>query len=113
MGEWPDPPQRDRDWIVFQPVSPEQNKKTVAAVRAGLAQYHHFDPKDDKATPEWDTVEDGRELRQFTTALDVLLGLIGALTLGVAGVGVMNIMLASVTDRTREMGLRTAPRPRP
>jgi putative ABC transport system permease protein len=73
-----------------------------------LARRHHFNPKDDKATPEWNTIEDSKELRQFSFALQVLLGLIGALTLGVGGVGVMNIMLVSVTERTREIGLRKA-----
>jgi|SRR5689334_20234322 len=99
---------RDPDMIVFQPVTPELHRKALESVRAVIARLHHFDPKDDKATPEWDTVENAEELAQFSIALQVILGVIGALTLGVGGVGVMNIMLVSVTERTREIGLRKA-----
>ncbi len=96
------------DMIVFQPASAELDKKALAAVREVLARRHHFNPADEKATPMWDTIENQEEISQFTIALEVLLGFIGALTLGVGGVGVMNIMLVSVTERTREIGLRKA-----
>ena len=100
--------QRDPDSIVFEPDSPELHIKALQAVRAVLANRHHFDPKDDKAVPDWDTVEDSQQIMQFSTALELLLGIIGAMTLGVGGVGVMNIMLVSVTERTREIGLLKA-----
>ena len=99
---------RDPDMIIFQPTAPELNKKALAAVREVVARRHHFDPKDEKATPEWDTIEDRAMINAFSLGLQAVLGLIGAVTLGVGGVGVMNIMLVSVTERTREIGLRKA-----
>ncbi len=99
---------RDPGMIVFQAADPAEHKKVVDAVRASLARHHNFDPRDEKATPTWDTIENQEELSQFSIALQILLGVIGALTLGVGGIGVMNIMLVSVTERTREIGLRKA-----
>ena len=100
--------QRDPGSIVFQPSSPDLHLKAVQAVRTVLAQRHHFDPRDEKAMNAWDTVENSKDIMQFSFALQVLLGIIGAMTLAVGGVGVMNIMLVSVTERTREIGLMKA-----
>jgi len=99
---------RDPDMIIFQPAAAELHKKALAAVRQVIARRHHFDPRDEKATPEWDTIDSRAEITGFSLGLQAVLGLIGAVTLGVGGVGVMNIMLVSVTERTREIGLRKA-----
>jgi len=104
---------RDPDEIIIQPTAPELNKKALMAVREVLARRHHFDPKDDKATPEWDTIEDRGMINAFSYGLQAVLGLIGVCTLAVGGIGVMNIMLVSVTERTREIGLRKAVGARP
>jgi putative ABC transport system permease protein len=99
---------RDPEMIVFQPVTGLLHKAALGQVREVLARRHNFNPKDDRSTPEWDTVDDAIEVRQFGIALRLILGFIGILTLGVGGVGVMNIMLVSVTERTKEVGLRKA-----
>jgi putative ABC transport system permease protein len=104
---------KDPDMIIFQPTAAELNKKSLAAVREVVARRHHFDPRDEKATPEWDTVDSRQMITAFSLGLQAVLGLIGVVTLAVGGVGVMNIMLVSVTERTREIGLRKAIGARP
>jgi putative ABC transport system permease protein len=100
--------ERDPHMIVFQPSTAAMHLEALQAVRTVLAQRHHFNPSDQKALTSWDTIENSKQIMAFSIALQFLLGIIGAMTLAVGGVGVMNIMLVSVTERTREIGIMKA-----
>ncbi len=84
------------------------HEKIVKAIRNSLAFHHNFNPKDEKAVFIFDAVKDLADLDVITVGIKVLLGFIGMLTLGIGGVGLMNIMLVSVTQRTREIGVEKA-----
>ena len=77
-------------------------------VRSVLAGHHNFRPDDHRAVFIADFKQDFDEFTTVTTALKVLLAFIGALTLGIGGIGLMNIMLVSVQQRTREIGVEKA-----
>jgi putative ABC transport system permease protein len=85
-----------------------ENTKVVKALRNSMAFHHGFDPKDERAVFVFDVFSDLMDLRVITTGIKILLGFIGLLTLGIGGVGLMNIMLVSVTQRTREIGVQKA-----
>ncbi len=78
------------------------------AVRNTLAAQYGFRPDDKRALRVFSLMEQLSQFRMITMALQVLLAFIGALTLGIGGVGLMNIMLVSVTQRTREIGVEKA-----
>ena len=84
------------------------HEKVVKGVRQSLAFHHNFNPKDDRAVFIFDAVKDLADLQAITIGIKILLGFIGMLTLGIGGVGLMNIMLVSVTQRTREIGVEKA-----
>ncbi len=84
------------------------HQKVADAVRRSMAFHHEFDPKDKRAGYVFDVFADLLDLRVITTGIKILLGFIGLLTLGIGGVGLMNIMLVSVTQRTREIGVEKA-----
>jgi putative ABC transport system permease protein len=84
------------------------HQKVADAVRRSMAFHHDFDPKDKRAIFVFDVFADLLDLRVITTGIKILLGFIGLLTLGIGGVGLMNIMLVSVTQRTREIGVEKA-----
>jgi putative ABC transport system permease protein len=70
--------------------------------------HHGFNPKDRRAIFVFDVFADLMDLQVISTGIKILLGFIGLLTLGIGGVGLMNIMLVSVTQRTREIGVEKA-----
>jgi putative ABC transport system permease protein len=82
--------------------------KVVKAVRESMGFHHNFDPKDQRAIFVFDVFADLLDLQVISTGIKILLGFIGLLTLGIGGVGLMNIMLVSVTQRTREIGVEKA-----
>ena len=82
--------------------------KVVQAVRDSMAYHHNFNPKDQRAIFVFDVFADLADLNVISTGIKILLGFIGLLTLGIGGVGLMNIMLVSVTQRTREIGVEKA-----
>jgi len=86
----------------------EDHRQLARVVRAVLAGHHNFRPDDRRAVFIADIKEDFDEFKVVTAALKVLLAFIGALTLGIGGIGLMNIMLVSVQQRTREIGVEKA-----
>jgi putative ABC transport system permease protein len=78
------------------------------SIRKTLATQHNFRPDDERAVLVFSLMEQLSQFRVITMALQVLLAFIGALTLGIGGVGLMNIMLVSVAQRTREIGVEKA-----
>lgn len=77
-------------------------------LRNTLAAAHHFQPSDHRAIFVENLMEQLSQFRILSVALQVLLAIVGALTLGIAGIGLMNIMLVSVQQRTREIGIEKA-----
>jgi len=94
--------------LIFEPVAPQFEKKAEAQVLAAVAERQQFSPTDKKAIQMFGREEFRPIIDGLTIGLQVLLLFIGALTLGIGGVGVMNIMLVSVDERIREIGLRRA-----
>jgi putative ABC transport system permease protein len=94
--------------LIFEPVAPQFEKKAETQVLAAIATRQGFSPTDKKAIQMFGREEFRPIIDGLTIGLQVLLLFIGALTLGIGGVGVMNIMLVSVDERIREIGLRRA-----
>ena len=94
-----------RTFIVWSPANPIFREEAVRQVRETLARIHNFSPNDERAVQIIVFNEFMRMIDTMGIALRVLLGFVGTLTLAIGGVGLANIMLVSVTQRTREIGV--------
>jgi putative ABC transport system permease protein len=84
------------------------HNKMTKSIREALAAQHGFKPTDERAIFVFDAKKQLEQFNIITIALKVLLAFIGTITLGIGGVGLMNMMLVSVTQRTREIGVEKA-----
>jgi len=104
MSDLKDTQYLDEVWFGYVGDS-EQVEKTL---RETMAAAHHFRPTDKRAIFVANLMTQLHQFSMLSIALQVLLSMVGALTLGIAGIGLMNIMLVAVQQRTREIGIEKA-----
>jgi putative ABC transport system permease protein len=105
MSDLKDTHYLDMIWFNYQ--TPEY-ARIEPAVRTILATQHKFSEADREAVRVFNLMTQLHQFEVITLGLKILMGFIGTLTLGIGGVGLMNIMLVSVTQRTREIGVQKA-----
>ncbi len=105
MGDLKDTHYLDSIWFTYQTPEYERLEQTVRTI---LATPHKYNQSDTQAVRVFNLMTQVHQFEIITMGLKVLMGFIGTLTLGIGGVGLMNIMLVSVTQRTREIGVQKA-----
>jgi len=105
MGDLKDTHYLDSIWFNYE--TPEY-LQLEQSVRAVMSSHHKFNSSDRRALLVFNLMEQVHQFELITIGLKILLGFIGTLTLGIGGVGLMNIMLVSVAQRTREIGVEKA-----
>lgn len=96
------------DCLIYQPHDIADMKLCEQRVHEVLGAKYKFDPTDERALSIWDVAASDREMSNILLGIQIFLGIIGGLTLLIAGVGVANIMYVSIKERTREIGIKMA-----
>ena len=94
--------------LLVRPRDVLEAERVKARLYEVLGRRHKFDPNDEAALSMWDFIEEERISRNIGLGIQIFLGIVGGLTLIVAGVGVANIMYVVVRERTREIGIKLA-----
>ncbi len=92
-------------WLDYESLDHDKVTKTI---RGTMGAAHNFNPEDHRAIFVFDAQKQLAQFEIITLGIKILMGFVGTLTLGIGGVGLMNIMLVSVTQRTREIGMEKA-----
>ncbi len=94
--------------IIYQPYEFDNMEGIEKRLYEVMGARYKFDPTDEQTLNVWDTVANSREFNNIMLGIQIFLGLIGGMSLLIAGVGVANIMYVSIKERTREIGVKMA-----